>query len=56
MSILYRFIRTKTSDKLENTDPPALVIVPMRRAHIRNIMPIEQQVYPRPWTAQVFVE
>ena len=56
MSILDRFIRTKTSDKLENTDPPALVIVPMRRAHIRNIMPIEQQVYPRPWTAQVFVE
>jgi ribosomal-protein-alanine N-acetyltransferase len=33
-----------------------LVIVPMRRAHIRKIMPIEQQVYPRPWTAQVFVE
>ena len=56
MSILDRFIRTKTSDKLENTNPPALVIVPMRRAHIRNIMPIEQQIYPRPWTAQVFVE
>jgi len=56
MSILDRFIRPKTSDKLENVDPPALVIAPMRRAHIRHIMPIEQQVYPRPWTAQVFVE
>ncbi len=56
MSILDRFIRTKTSDKIENADPPALVIAPMRRAHIRSIMPIEQQVYPRPWTEQVFVE
>jgi [ribosomal protein S18]-alanine N-acetyltransferase len=56
MSILDRFIRTKTSDKFENLDQPALVIAPMRRAHIRSIMPIEQQVYPRPWTAQVFVE
>lgn len=56
MSILDRFIRTRTSDKIETSDPPALVIAPMRRAHIRNIMPIEQQVYPRPWTAQVFVE
>ncbi|MFM8777134.1 MAG: hypothetical protein ACKOEH_09695, partial [Actinomycetota bacterium] len=39
-----------------NGEPPSLVVEPMRRAHIRKIMPIEQQVYPRPWTAQVFVE
>lgn len=62
MSILDRFIRAKAvdhDDALHRTDaesPPDLVIVPMRRAHIRKIMPIEQQVYPRPWTAQVFVE
>ena len=62
MSILDRFIRTKTVDHegdLQPTDVESsqdLVIVPMRRAHIRKIMPIEQQVYPRPWTAQVFVE
>ena len=62
MSILDRFIRTKAVDHdgdLQPTDaesPQDLVIVPMRRAHIRKIMPIEQQVYPRPWTAQVFVE
>jgi ribosomal-protein-alanine N-acetyltransferase len=62
MSILDRFIRTKALDHegdLQPTDAESsqdLVIVPMRRAHIRKIMPIEQQVYPRPWTAQVFVE
>ena len=62
MSILDRFIRTKAVDrngKLQITDAEPshdLVIVPMRRAHIRKIMPIEQQVYPRPWTAQVFIE
>ena len=62
LSILDRFIRTKAVDHegdLQPTDAESsqdLVIVPMRRAHIRKIMPIEQQVYPRPWTAQVFVE
>ena len=62
MSILDRFIRTKAVDRngeLQITDAEPsqdLVIVPMRRGHIRKIMPIEQQVYPRPWTAQVFIE
>jgi [ribosomal protein S18]-alanine N-acetyltransferase len=62
MSILDRFIRAKAVDhdgELQITDAESsqdLVIVPMRRAHIRKIMPIEQQVYPRPWTPQVFVE
>jgi ribosomal-protein-alanine N-acetyltransferase len=62
MSILDRFIRARAVDhdealhRLDDESPPDLVIVPMRRAHIRKIMPIEQQVYPRPWTAQVFVE
>lgn len=62
MSILDRFIRAKAVDhdgELQITDAELsqdLVIVPMRRAHIRKIMPIEQQVYPRPWTPQVFVE
>ena len=62
MSILDRFIRAKAVDhegELQPIDAESsqdLVIVPMRRAHIRKIMPIEQQVYPRPWTAQVFVE
>lgn len=62
MSILDRFIRAKENDREDyslaetSNQSQDLVIVPMRRAHIRKIMPIEQQVYPRPWTAQVFVE
>ena len=29
-------------------------ISPMRRRHVRSILKIEQQVYPRPWSAAVF--
>lgn len=62
MSILDRFIRPKAHEwrdeervqsEIQSQD---FAITTMRRAHIREIMPIEQQVYPRPWTAQVFVE
>lgn len=62
MSILDRFIRARNGeqhdvvDDSQNELSPDLVVMPMRRAHIRKLMPIEQQVYPRPWTAQVFVE
>jgi ribosomal-protein-alanine N-acetyltransferase len=31
-----------------------LGIVPMRRRHVRAVLRIEQQVYPRPWSASVF--
>lgn len=31
-----------------------VVIVPMRRRHVRQVLAIEQQVYPRPWTHGVF--
>lgn len=31
-----------------------LVIEPMRRRHVRSILDIEQQVYPKPWTSGVF--
>ena len=30
-------------------------IVPMRRRHVRAVLRIEQQVYPRPWTHSLFV-
>ena len=41
-------------------NPPALVpadiqIVPMKRKHIRGVVAIEKQVYPRPWTPNLFV-
>jgi [ribosomal protein S18]-alanine N-acetyltransferase len=38
-------------------DPDALEvrITPMRRRHLRGVLRIEQQVYPRPWTFGLFV-
>lgn len=30
-------------------------IVPMRRRHLRGVLRIEQQVYPRPWTFGLFL-
>ncbi len=33
-----------------------LVVSPMRRSHIDDIMPIETSVYPRPWTPGVFAD
>ncbi len=37
--------------------PEALVVhvVPMRRRHVRAVLRIEQQVYPRPWTLSLFL-
>jgi [ribosomal protein S18]-alanine N-acetyltransferase len=37
-------------------DPsPAVQIVPMRRRHLRSVLRIESQVYPRPWTLSLFL-
>jgi [ribosomal protein S18]-alanine N-acetyltransferase len=38
-------------------EPDALEvrITPMRRRHLRGVLRIEQQVYPRPWTFGLFV-
>jgi ribosomal-protein-alanine N-acetyltransferase len=30
-------------------------VIPMRRRHLRAVMRIEQQVYPRPWSHSLFV-
>jgi ribosomal-protein-alanine N-acetyltransferase len=37
-------------------DTPALTvrIEPMKRKHIKSVLRIEEQVYPRPWTAELF--
>ncbi len=37
--------------------PPALVVhlAPMRRRHLRAVMRIESQVYPRPWSLPLFM-
>jgi ribosomal-protein-alanine N-acetyltransferase len=37
--------------------PEALTVdvIPMRRRHVRSVIRIEQQVYPRPWTMSLFM-
>jgi ribosomal-protein-alanine N-acetyltransferase len=34
---------------------PEVTIVPMRRRHLRSVLRIETQVYPRPWTLSLFL-
>ena len=38
-----------------NLAPIEVTITPMRRRHVRQIIRIEKQVYPRPWTSSAFV-
>ena len=33
----------------------AVVLEPMRRRHVRSVVAIEEQVYPRPWTSGIFL-
>jgi [ribosomal protein S18]-alanine N-acetyltransferase len=33
---------------------PTVHVTPMRRRHVRSVLRIEQQVYPRPWSASLF--
>lgn len=43
--------------RMELADPAELEveIVPMRRRHLRSVLRIEAQVYPRPWSFGLFV-
>lgn len=34
---------------------PVVHLVPMRRRHLRSVLRIEAQVYPRPWTLALFL-
>src|SRR6476659_8930858 len=36
-------------------EPAELEIVRMRRRHLRGVMAIERQVYPRPWSPNLFI-
>src|SRR6202163_1481600 len=35
--------------------PPEVQLVPMRRRHLRSVLRIEAQVYPRPWSLPLFM-
>ena len=43
--------------RVEDIDPGAVevVVTPMRRRHLRGVLRIENQVYPRPWTLGLFM-
>jgi ribosomal-protein-alanine N-acetyltransferase len=38
-----------------DSDGPVVHLVPMRRRHLRAVMRIESQVYPRPWSLPLFM-
>ena len=40
---------------LEQAESPDIDIGRMRRRHLRGVMAIERQVYPRPWSPSLFV-
>ena len=41
--------------RLPEPDELEVVIGPMRRRHLRSVLRIEQQVYPRPWSMGLFM-
>lgn len=43
------------SDADTGTDPSPLVITPMRRRHLRQVLRIDHAVYPRPWTLGLYL-
>lgn len=45
----------RRSTGLEERGAPDLQITGMRRRHLRGVMAIEREVYPRPWSPQLFL-
>lgn len=41
--------------RLPDDDPIEIQLVAMRRRHLRGVLRIENQVYPRPWTLSLFM-
>lgn len=41
--------------ELERSGPVGVHLVPLRRRHLRSVLKIEGQVYPRPWTLTLFM-
>ena len=37
------------------TEPLTVHVTPMRRRHLRSVLRIEEQVYPRPWSSSLFL-
>jgi [ribosomal protein S18]-alanine N-acetyltransferase len=43
------------SDGAGDAAPLTVYLVPMRRRHLRSVLRIENQVYPRPWSLPLFM-
>lgn len=52
MSFVGRLLEPKATARIDAGG--GVVIEPMRRRHIKDLMEIEVQVYPKPWTSGVF--
>jgi ribosomal-protein-alanine N-acetyltransferase len=40
--------------RFDGDDPGAVTIEPLQMRHLRDVMPIEQGAYPKPWSRSVF--
>ena len=49
MSVLSRLLT-----RFDGDDPGAVAIEPFQMRHLREVMPIEQGAYPKPWSRSVF--
>jgi ribosomal-protein-alanine N-acetyltransferase len=57
MSILDRLIKKVDAGNTQHSQThPVLEVAQMHRRDIRDIMPIEEVVYPKPWTQKVFAD
>ena len=46
---------TALARDLERDDVPEIELTRMRRRHLRKVLAIESRVYPRPWSASLFL-
>ncbi len=56
MSVRDRFLRNAGRPGVENSEHPVLELVPMEKRHVRDVLEIENVVYPKPWTQRIFTE
>src|SRR5438105_10925916 len=47
--------RSPGTSELERAEPPDPEITRMKRRHLKGVMAIERQVYPRPWSPSLFL-
>ena len=54
MSIVGRLLQRDDADG-PRVEADGITLTPLRRRHLKAVMAIEKQVYPRPWTQGVFL-